>query len=111
MSDSENLTEPMVIWRVKRVSCDGGQIGSCCAEWFFLDEAVARKFYLAEVESKNKVESERQDTFIIQERERCEQEGKRWWRMYSEDIVEGILGYCCWAYGSMYILDSVSVEK
>jgi len=111
MGDSENLAEALVIWRVRLVSCDGGQIGRCWSEWFFLDGEVAREFYLAEVKSKNKLESERQETVIIQERERCEQEGKRWWRLYSADIVDGLSGYCCWAYGSMYILDSVSVVK
>lgn len=98
------------MWRVKSVSCDGGKIGKTDEEWFFTSEEKASLFLKNKVEELNNASLNRTDISSLEERKRCEQENKKWFRLYFEDTVEDQVGYCNWAYSNMLVLDEVTIE-
>ncbi len=99
------------IWRVKSVSCDGGKLGAVSWEKFYSQEIFAQDKIRELVKIANDRELSRTETNILAEREDAERHGRTWWRLYTEDTVEGIKGYCNWAYTNMYILDEIEVDQ
>jgi hypothetical protein len=78
------------IWRVRKVSFDGAQIGREWKSAFFLNEAKALDYMRQLIEESNK--SNPKYPFETEQ----------------EDL-DGVRGYCNWQFGSMITMDSVRV--
>lgn len=100
----------IVLWRVSKVSCDGGRIGNRWLEEFYQYEHIAKEKMLEKVDSSNSFELARTDSFIKFEIESCRKAGKPWSRLYKQDIVDDINGWCNWCYGMMIYVDYIEVD-
>jgi len=89
------------IYIVKIVNIDGGIIGKVYKELFFTREEDSDRFLNDYVIVKNHKETSRKEPFIQKERIKCKKAGKKWWRLYYKDKVDGIDGFCNWAYTTM----------
>ena len=87
----------MKIHRFRKVCCDGGRIGRTYEERFFVSEDSAWDSMHEEIGNANAREVE------LGRDSEC--------RMYRKGVVEGVDGYCNWAYGIMFILVTVEVEQ
>jgi len=82
---------PIVIWRVRRISCDGGQPGREWSSEFFLDEYKASNRLMeliAESDSRNPKYPFKKD----------------------QEFVGGVRGYCNWQFGIMLTMDAVEAR-
>jgi hypothetical protein len=95
MADGRIVTLPSLkIWRVRRVSCDGGYIGKVWGESFCLNKDAAEAKLSEMLSTENALEEARGRTFA----------------MYKPATVDGIVGWCSWQYGMMLTIDSFEVQ-
>lgn len=97
-------------YKVVMCNCDGGKIGKIWAEWQFFDKNKAEGKLQELINEHNSKELARTDSFCIKERERAQEENKHWWRLYKPDVVEGIEGWCVWAYTCMLYLQETHIS-
>lgn len=81
----------LVIWRVRKISCDGGQPGREWLSEFFLDKGKASNRLMELI-----AESDRRNP-------------KYPFRSDHEEL-DGVRGYCNWQFGVMLTMDSVEAR-
>lgn len=81
----------IVIWRVRQISCDGGQLGREWSAEFFLDECRASN-HLKELLA----ESDRRNPKYPFEKD--------------QEELDGVRGYCNWQFGIMLTMDAVEAR-
>lgn len=86
----------MKAYQVVHCSCDGGRIGKVWAQHFFVDETDAKKKLDDIVNKHNQRELDwpRKDTAG---------------RLYKQDTVDGVLGWCNWCYLDMVYMREIEV--
>ena len=90
---NENDAAPvdgMVIWRVRELSCDGGEIGRSWCEKFFTSRTKAEAWMLQRIAESD----ERNPRYLFQK---------------SNETIDGVVGRCNWQFMTMLSVDSVDV--
>jgi len=90
-SPPEPPTSNLVIWRVRQISCDGGQPGREWLSKFFTDETKAAALLSEWIFESNK----RNPKYLFRE---------------EQEVVGGVRGYRNWKFGIMLTMDAVEVE-
>jgi len=90
-SSQPQKTEPLVIWRVRSLSCDGGHIGKEWAAWFFQEKTAAESRLRQRIDSSN----QRNPKYPFNEK---------------PVAIDGVVGFCNWQFGLMLTMDGVEVE-
>jgi hypothetical protein len=97
MTMTEKSAEPstpvqdVVIWRVRRISCHGGQLGREWSSEFFLDECKASHRLMELVAESNK-------------------RNPRYPFKTDQEELDGVRGYCNWQFGIMLTMDAVEAR-
>jgi hypothetical protein len=81
----------MVIWRVRRLSCDGGHIGRTWSEIFFTNPDKAL------TQLRNQIS-------------KSDKQNPKYPYKTQPESVENVIGYCNWQFGTMIALDSIKVQ-
>ena len=83
--------KPIIAWRVRVISCDGGLPGRAWVERFFLRKDAADKRMLEIIEDSNI-------------------RNPKYPYGAHEENLEGIVGYCNWQFGIMVTVDSIEIK-
>ena len=100
----------MKAYQITLCNCDGGLIGETWQQWFTLDKQAAIDKLKTLVDMANARELARTDDFCLRERAEAEKRGKPWWRLYEPDAIEGVDGWCVWAYSKMLFMREIEIE-
>lgn len=92
MADLAVIDNRIIIWRVRQLSCDGGQIGKSWEEKFFMNRETAEDFMQKRINQNN----ERNPQYLFKD---------------TLENIEGIVGRCNWQFGSMIALDSFEIVR
>lgn len=91
-TDTQSVSPPrMTIWRVRLISCDGGQPGR---EW-------KAKFFRHKKDAKN---------CLFKEIAESDRRNPKYLFKTTEEMVDGVVGYCNWQFGGMLTMDAVEVH-
>ena len=95
MTDIDNEEKPpvpMVIWRVKTASCDGGRLGRVWGEHFYFTQEQAVNHMMRVIRESN----ERNPRYLFKT---------------EPETIDGVTGYCNWQFGIMTAVNSVTVAE